>query len=291
MDQVTSVFQLTDVKPIDWAFQALQFLVDRYGCVVGYPDRTFRGNQPLTRYEVAAGLNACMDRMGELIAAGTTDLVKQEDLWTVQRLQEEFVAELAALGGRIDVLDVRTTTLEKQPFSTTTKLLGEVIFSAVDGFGGIADLTHAALQYRAALFLVSSFTGKDLLTTGLKTGNTPNRSLAGGSFGFELPGTTVNGFLVPSAEGTLSSQFGANLRKQFSLTTLEYQFPIGDRLRVYVGAGSEVFNQFTPTLNPYFDDNDGGRGAISAFGQRNALYRLAGDPGWLQQFGIGPDWN
>ncbi|HEY9893907.1 MAG TPA: iron uptake porin, partial [Candidatus Sericytochromatia bacterium] len=97
MEQVTSVSQLTDVKPTDWAFQSLQSLVERYGCIVGYPDQTFRGNRALTRYEFAAGLNACLDRINELIAAGTGDLVKKEDLLAVQKLQEEFAAELATL--------------------------------------------------------------------------------------------------------------------------------------------------------------------------------------------------
>lgn len=63
IDAVTSVSQLSDVKPTDWAFQALQSLVERYGCIAGYPDKTFRGNRAITRYEFAAGLNACMDRI------------------------------------------------------------------------------------------------------------------------------------------------------------------------------------------------------------------------------------
>jgi len=126
--QVTSVSQLTDVRPTDWAFQALQSLVERYGCIVGYPDKTYRGNRALSRYEFAAGLNACMDRVNELIAAATADLVRKEDLLILQRLQEEFAAELATLRGRVDALEVRTATLEKQQFSTTTKLNGEVIF-------------------------------------------------------------------------------------------------------------------------------------------------------------------
>jgi len=39
MSQVTSVSQLSEVKPTDWAFQALQSLVERYGCIAGYPNR------------------------------------------------------------------------------------------------------------------------------------------------------------------------------------------------------------------------------------------------------------
>jgi hypothetical protein len=80
MTQVTSVSQLSDVRPTDWAFQALQSLVERYGCIAGYPDRTYRGNRAITRYEFAAGLNACMDRVNELIAAATADMASKEDL-------------------------------------------------------------------------------------------------------------------------------------------------------------------------------------------------------------------
>ena len=126
MEQVTSVSQFTDVKPTDWAFQALQSLVERYGCIAGYPDRTYRGNRALTRYEFAAGLNACLDRVNELIAASTADLVKKEDLATLQKLQEQFATELATIRGRVDALEARTTTIEKQQFSTTTKLSGGV---------------------------------------------------------------------------------------------------------------------------------------------------------------------
>lgn len=100
-EQVISVSQFTDVKPTDWAFQALRSLVERYGCIVGYPDKTFRGNRALTRYEFAAGLNACLDKIQELIAAATADFLKKDDLEVVKRLQEEFATELAALRGRV----------------------------------------------------------------------------------------------------------------------------------------------------------------------------------------------
>jgi Carbohydrate-selective porin, OprB family/S-layer homology domain len=132
LEQVTSVSQLTDVRPTDWAFQALQSLVERYGCIAGYPDKTYRGNRAMTRYEFAAGLNACLDRVNELIAASTSDLVKKEDLTTLQKLQEQFAAELATLRGRVDALEARTSTLEKQQFSTTTKLGVELVAYLAD---------------------------------------------------------------------------------------------------------------------------------------------------------------
>ncbi|HEY9616707.1 MAG TPA: iron uptake porin, partial [Microcoleaceae cyanobacterium] len=178
IDQVTSVSQLTDVRPTDWAFQALQSLVERYGCIVGYPDRTYRGNRSLSRYEFAAGLNACMDRISELINSIKNDYVSKEDLLVLQRLQEEFGAELAALRGRVDGLETRTATLEKQQFSTTTKLNGEAIFAISDTFGDAVgsdnDDSQAIFSDRVRLNFDTSFSGKDRLKTRLNAGNVPN---------------------------------------------------------------------------------------------------------------------
>jgi hypothetical protein len=123
-DQVTSVSQLTDVQPSDWAFEALRSLVERYGAIAGYPDGTFRGNRAMTRYEFAAALNAALDRMNELIRTGSGDRVSRDDLATLQRLQQEFATELATLRGRVDGLEARTAELEATQFSTTTKLTG-----------------------------------------------------------------------------------------------------------------------------------------------------------------------
>ena len=162
--QVTSVSQLSDVQPTDWAFQALQSLVERYGCIAGYPDGTYRGNRATTRYEFAAGLNACLDRVNELIATATADAVRREDLATLQRLQEEFATELATLRGRVDSVEAVTAELEANQFSTTTKLLGEVVAAVTDVFGEtVGDENNTVLQARARLEFQSSFTGTDIL--------------------------------------------------------------------------------------------------------------------------------
>jgi len=164
---VTSVSQLSDVKPTDWAFTALQSLVERYGCIAGYPDRTFRGKQATSRYEFAAGLNACLDKINEIISAGLADKVSKEDLATLQKLQEEFAAELATLRGRVDALDAKVTKLEAQQFSTTTKLTGEAIM-AVTGASGNAvapTSTNVFVTSRVRLNLNTSFTGSDQVAT------------------------------------------------------------------------------------------------------------------------------
>ena len=65
-EQVTSITQFSDVQPTDWAYQALSNLVERYGCVAGYPNGTFAGRKAMTRFEAAALLNACLDRVTEV---------------------------------------------------------------------------------------------------------------------------------------------------------------------------------------------------------------------------------
>ncbi|BAU15790.1 carbohydrate-selective porin OprB (plasmid) [Leptolyngbya sp. NIES-3755] len=267
LSQVTSVSQLSDVRPTDWAFQALQSLVERYGCIAGYPDKTYRGNRALTRYEFAAGLNACLDRVNELIAAATADLVKKEDLATLQKLQEEFAAELATLRGRVDALEARTTTLEKQQFSTTTKLAGEAIFALADVFGDrAADNTlsstdnpnlnaNTMLVNRVRLSLNTSFNGRDLLFTRLNAGNTPN--LAG------VTGTNM---------ARLSYESGVN--NQLGVDKLYYRFPASENLTAYVGTtGLESAVDLIFPLNRAFEST--GTGAISRFGRFNPIYRQA----------------
>jgi Carbohydrate-selective porin, OprB family/S-layer homology domain len=134
--QVSSVSELTDVDPNSWAFQALKSLVDRYGCIEGYPSKKYLGNRPLSRYEFAAGLNACLDKIGEQIAASTEPLVAKEDLAPLQRLQERFKEELSIMRGEIDGLEAKTAELEAQQFSTTTKLDGETIFAIAGANAG-----------------------------------------------------------------------------------------------------------------------------------------------------------
>jgi Carbohydrate-selective porin, OprB family/S-layer homology domain len=271
--QVTAVSQLSDVQPTDWAFQALQSLVERYGCIAGYPDGTFRGNRASTRYELAAALNACLDQISDRFAT-------KEDLATVKALQEEFKTELATLKGRVDGLEARTKTLEAQQFSTTTKLSGEAIFSGVQsnntspqpsGLNGTGILgptgDNFTFNYRATLSLLTSFTGKDLLITSLQQGTFANPSF--------VNGVDPNG--RPTAQfgtsfGGLAPGFNQSSSDNIGLYYLGYRFPVlKDKGTVYITAKGGELSDFTDTLNPNFDSD--GQGALSGFGIRNPIYR------------------
>ena len=161
-DQVTSVSQFTDVKPGDWAYQALSNLVEKYGCVAGYANGTFMGGQAMTRYEAAALLNACLDRVTE----------STEEL---NRLANDFAKELRIIQGRVAKAEKKIGTLEAMQFSTTTKLKGEATFvlGGVDGArtSTSANVGNTAFNYDLRLSFDTSFTGKDLLKTRLRSGN------------------------------------------------------------------------------------------------------------------------
>lgn len=250
LSQVTSVSQLSDVQSTDWAFVALQSLVKRYGCISGYPDGTYRGNRAMTRYEFAAGLNSCMERVSQLIDASRADSLTKEDLIVLQRLRNEFATELANIRRRIDTLEAGTSAIEANQFSPITKLNGEALFalaSSLNKKDNIAPSTtfgdEATLSYRIQLNLDTSFTGKDLLRITLGTGN--------------VQGDTGMAFL----------NYGEYTDNDLALRDLWYTFPVGDNLRFIIGANDTSFDDFAQghSLNFAFV----GKGALTFFGAYN----------------------
>lgn len=275
MAQVTSVSQLSDVKPTDWAFQALQSLVERYGCIAGYPDKTYRGNRAISRYEFAAGLNACMDRINELVAASTATIAKKEDLETLRKLQEEFAAELATLRGRVDALEAKVATLERQQFSTTTKLFGQVILglqgrsqnkAAFFPTNGPADTpdpgTNITFGYSANLSLVTAFSPKSLLLVGLQAGNL----------------TTA-----PSLNNDVRLAYESNTGNSLRISDLTYRQMLGRNFAVVVGTeGLNAINVFRGANRV----ESAGSGPLSALAQRNPIVGIGAGSA-----GLGFDWQ
>ncbi|WP_115017318.1 iron uptake porin [Synechococcus sp. UW140] len=240
-EQVTSITQFSDVVPTDWAYQALSNLIERYGCVAGYPNGTYRGNRAMTRFEAAALLNACLDRITEV-----TDELK--------RLMKEFEPELAILKGRVDGLEARVGELEATQFATTTKLEGLVTFViGANRFGGNDQALAArpnvdnanreygatTFNYDALLALNTSFTGKDNLIAVLRSGNFDGDLNAfGGAF---LPVSTLE---TAFQEGETPNYLVIN--------KLFYTFPIGSDFVVTAGGlvGQEDMLGFWPSVYP-----------------------------------------
>jgi hypothetical protein len=259
MAQVTNVSELRDVQPSSWAYEALQSLVERYGCVVGYPDRTFRGDRALSRWEFAAGLNACMGTMERLIQENVA--VVRADLDKLKRLAQDFEAELGALGTRVDNLETRVAYLEDHQFSTTTKLFGvstlyvagtagdKTAASYIPSVNGVKEIrpsqelaNQTVMQYSTLLSLNTSFNGKDNLSVDLWTSNvTP---FSGPIFGF-----------TPNVTGTYQSRLSFDAppyNNQLQIADLIYKFQPLDNLSVFVDAlGGEVSGELLYSTQPF----------------------------------------
>ena len=268
MSQVTSISELRDVSPTDWAYEALRSLVERYGCIVGYPDRTFRGNRSTSRWEFAAGLNACLNTIERLLQENVA--VLREDIEKLKRLAQEFEQELIALGARVSNLEERVTFLEDHQFSTTTVLNGEVLFTVSSASGERAidsrqrDLLNqgmlgesatrriddnATFGFRTRLNFDTSFYGKDRLRTRLQAG------------------TIVR---YDRATGTTMARLGhdASTDADLEIDDLFYRFPIGN-FRGFVGTSALDIDNIFDVGNPFMASS--GTGGLSRFLRRNPL--------------------
>lgn len=263
MDRVTSVSELADIQPTDWAFPALQSLAEKYGCLLEYPTRFFEGNQKINRYEFGAMLLSCQDSF--------SNLVTEEDLRTWQRLQAEFTTELDALKVRVNSLETRLNQIEANKFSPTLLIGGQVILGLAFAEGGKPPgkgETNTVLTHQTQLTTVSSLTGKDRLQLSLATGNFNNLGFANRN--------SLNTYM-----GLLNYQTG--LENDIVLNSLEYRFPaFRDRAVFTIKPVGFSLSDILTANTPYFDS---GRGAISRFAASNPVFQI----GSLES-GLGVDW-
>lgn len=94
-----------DVPPHHWAYSALNQLAAD-GLLSGMPDGTFKGEAPLTRYEMAAAVARVLTKVD-------LDKANGQDIELVKKLVVEFKDELDALGVKVDRLDKRIAALEE----------------------------------------------------------------------------------------------------------------------------------------------------------------------------------
>lgn len=77
----------------------------RYGCMAGYPDHTYRGDRPVSRYEFAAVMNACLEQINQLIETNINNRTTQEELATPAAQLEQYQQQLQDLRQQLDRLE------------------------------------------------------------------------------------------------------------------------------------------------------------------------------------------
>ncbi len=274
LENITRVSELKDILPTDWAYKFLGSLVERYDCVVGYPNIINHSNHALSRWEFAARLNTCLNTLEKLFKKGDFSL-SQKDIKKLKRLTKKFEIELAYLGKTLNNLDPKLSYLEQHQFSTTTKLTGELIttFSGVWG-NETADLKtppgtpipdgQLAVNYRYRLFLDTSFNGEDLLRVRLQTAN----------FKFARAGSNLTDY-----------NFSANTNNQLTVNKLFYRFPVGKQAKVWIASTRLNLDDISDPLAPFTGSST--KGSISFFGAISPIYLLNDNSG----VGIGGLYN
>jgi hypothetical protein len=129
------------------------------------------------------------------------------------------------------------------------------VFAVADTFGK-PDNTNTVLDDRVRLQMVTSFTGKDKLFTRLTAGN----------FGTSFAAT--NG----TQEGRFA--YDGSVDNTVAIDRLHYVFPLGKKLTVTAMANTAGHWFYSDTFNPGLEAGGGGTGALSRFGERNAIYRF-----------------
>lgn len=126
-----------DTPTNHWAYESVQDLAKK-GIVIGYPDGTFGGKRPMTRYEFAVALDRALRTVADMVAAqqpgappapaGTpaAGTVTQDDLNKLQALIDKFRPELDTIETdlktaqdnidalRADVLDAKAIATKAQ---------------------------------------------------------------------------------------------------------------------------------------------------------------------------------
>ena len=213
----SEVQSFSDVYPTDWAYQALTSLAERHGCAVSNPSGS------ITRFEAATLLDKCLGNVAQ---------VSEEE----RRLINEFAPELAVIKGRVDGLESRLGEFEAGQFSKTTTLTGKAAFilGAVDVDEQTDD--SMTMEYSYTMNLNTSFTGRDLLYTRIKTGN------VNGYFGNDNAGTYLSDQGQGDACVTVTSASACTDDYDYlEVDKLWYEFPMGDSFKGWVGPKIENY--------------------------------------------------
>ena len=285
VDQVTSITQFSDVYPTDWAYQALSNLIERYGCVAGYPNGSFRGGRAMSRYEAAALLNACLDRITEV-----TDELK--------RLMKEFERELAILKGRVDGLEARVGELEATQFSTTTKLIGQTTFVlGASSFGGDAKVRGQFGVYDKDYKTTRDLSLKEIIEN-LESSERSTSIAYGPTYGYDFESFTYT-------EGRFGKRrkMADYANKYLGATTFNYDqrltfatsFTGKDLLKARIRAGNFGYSTFGSASSGIYNPLNGGTYATAsvmevAFGEGSGIDNAKFDR-LFYQFPLGSDFT
>ncbi len=113
IDAQAQVDALKDLPTNGWAYQSILDLVND-GIVVGYPDGTFKGNRPMTRYEAAVIVERAVQYLTKQLANPQTapQVTTERHRRAARASSTEFRGDIDALKLRVGDIDSRLKSVE-----------------------------------------------------------------------------------------------------------------------------------------------------------------------------------
>jgi hypothetical protein len=252
-----AVPQSDEVTPTDRDAQILKSINKKYQCGVGEIDKT------VSRSEFASSVVTCLEALEAKIANNPGE-ISAADMAQLKEMTNNFLSEVGALNNRVEAAEKKVAILQNgSSFSTTTKLVGEVIvgLSALSGQTrppGDTNSGNIVVTDRVRLNFDASFNGKDRLRTRLQSRNNVPFNGAAAINGGTGTNTTRLGFDGDEANGTF-------------LALLQYTLPLDNGSKLTLDVTGSEFNENVYTFNPLLAA--AGTGSLTRFGRFNPVYR------------------
>jgi hypothetical protein len=249
---------LTDVSATNWAFSAIESLNAKYGCVAGYPNGTFKPENYATRAEMAALVNACVDRISEFQDAKDAQLAAalkaQAAQWAgtaaqVNKIQAGIDAKNNGVGNYLGL----GVALNKQ---------------GVNGNGYEADRTISGGTLQARYAVANKFGGDISLRPYLNAAAGPNGNIgtAGGAL------VTYDYSIAKKGNVSAANIYGGvGYQVPFvNNSEANFQSAIGDRGQVVLVLGTE--GRITNSLVGFADIKFPTTNAANSYGVTGGAY-------------------
>ena len=253
MAQGTGASQLRDVQPTDWAYQAVVNLNTKYGCLVGFPDGTFRGGEPATRNQMAALVNHCLDNISAFTSA--------EDA--------KLAAALRATNTRVTALEVAAA----QKAEGVNNYLGAGVLlnkqgTAGNGYGENRTVSGGTIQARYA---VKTFSNQNAVSVRpyVNFVGTPAGQVDAGGGGLVSYDWSIS--RAKSGVSRANIYAGAGWQIPFvNNTDANFQSAVGEKGQVVLALGVE--GRLTNSLVGFADLKFPTTNAANSYGATNGAY-------------------
>jgi len=256
-----------DVPSSHWAYDAIGQLAAR-GILSGYPDGTYKGTQPTTRFEMASALART------LVLVDMSKASKQ-DVELLKKLVVEFKDELDAFGVRIDSLDERFGRMERRlgGWRISGQLRQDITYQTKravlrNGIWRNENQSFAPLA-RARLFLERWFGPDESVHFWARIDgqNSPFRS---GNSGGSIPvsNTSVEDRAMRFSRYQVTVPFGTEGRIRVGRQTFDdleapYYLDIGTPFSKFMSGGNDTVLYDRPLNSVRLDKNFGGMSSLT----------------------------